>query len=150
MVLIIKHDPTLQGVYYNQLRDGIDADDEVPWKRLKPGWNKTDDASLAGYIDACYKLYSPGKLRDAALKVAVERARHPIRDYLNSLPAWDGVQRLDTLLVDYLGADDSEYVRAVTRKTLVAAVARVMEPGIKFDYMLVLNVSQDWQEHLIC
>ena len=142
MVLIIKHDPTLQGIYYNQLRDGIDADDEVPWKRLKPGWNKTDDASLAGYIDACYKLYSPGKLRDAALKVAVERARHPIRDYLNSLPAWDGVQRLDTLLVDYLGADDSEYVRAVTRKTLVAAVARVMEPGIKFDYMLVLNGPQ--------
>ena len=142
MALIIKHDPALAGIYYNQLRDGIDADMEVPWKRLKAGWNKTDDASLAGYIDARYKLYSPGKLRDAALKVAVERARHPIKDWLKGLPRWDGVGRLDTLLIDYLGAEDSEYVKVVTRKTFAAAVARVMEPGIKFDTMLVLNGPQ--------
>jgi putative DNA primase/helicase len=142
MVLIIEHDEALAGIYYNQLRDGMDADNKVPWKRLKAGWNKTDDASLAGYIDARYRLYSPGKLRDAALKVAVERARHPVRDYLNALPEWDGVERLDKLLVDYLGAVDSEYVRTVTRKTFVAAVARVMEPGIKFDFMLVLNGLQ--------
>ena len=142
MALIIKYDPALNGIYYNQLRDGVDTDENVPWKRLKTGWNKTDDASLAGYIDAHYKLYSPGKLRDAALKVAVERARHPIREYLKGLPEWDGVKRLDTLLITYLGAEDSEYVRAVTRKALVAAVARVTEPGIKFDQMLVLNGAQ--------
>ena len=142
MVLILRHDPALQGIYYNQLRDGIDAQEEMPWRRMKAGWNKTDDASLAGYIDARYRLYSPGKLRDAALKVAVERSRHPIQDYLNSLPKWDGVERLDRLLINYLGAEDSEYVRTVTKKTLVAAVARVMEPGIKFDYMLVLNGPQ--------
>ncbi len=142
MVLILKHDEALAGIHYNQLRDGMDVDDNAPWKRLKGGWNKTDDASLAGYIDAKYKLYSPGKLRDAALKVAVERAKHPVRDYLKALPKWDGVERLDRLLVDYLGAKDSEYVRTVTRKTFVAAVARVMEPGIKFDFMLVLNGPQ--------
>lgn len=142
MALIIKYDPALKGVFYNQLRDGVDADEEVPWNRLKPGWNKTDDASLAGYIDARYRLYSTGKLRDAALKVAVERARHPIRDHLRALPEWDGVDRVDSLLIDYLGAEDCEYVRTVTRKTLVAAVARIMEPGIKFDYMLVLSGPQ--------
>ena len=142
MALIIKHDPALEGIFYNQLRDGVDADKNVPWNRLKDGWNKTDDASLAGYIDSKYKLYSPGKLRDAALKVSVERARHPIREYLDALPVWDKVERLDRLLIDYLGADDTEYIRVVTRKTLVAAVARVMQPGIKFDYMLVLNGPQ--------
>ena len=149
MALIIKYDPALNGIYYNQLRDGVDTDENVPWKRLKTGWNKTDDASLAGYIDAHYKLYSPGKLRDAALKVAVERARHPIRESLKGLPEWDGVKRLDTLLITYLGAEDSEYVRAVTRKALVAAVARVTEPGIKFDQMLVLNGAQNWQKHIV-
>lgn len=113
----------------------------APWKRLKAGWNKTDDASLAGYIDARYKLIPSGKLRDAALKVAVERARHPIRDRLKELPSWDGIERLDRLLIDYLGAEDSEYVRIITRKTLVAAVARVMEPGVKFDYMLVCTLE---------
>lgn len=48
-------------------------------------------------------------------------------------------KRIDTLLIDYLGAKDSEFVRAVTRKTLCAAVARIYKPGIKFDYILVLN-----------
>ncbi len=55
---------------------------------------------------------------------------------------WDGVERLDTLLIDYLGADDTPYVRAVTRKTLTAAIARIFEPGVKFDSILVLIGGQ--------
>ena len=62
---------------------------------------------------------------------------HPVRDYLNSLE-WDGESRVENLLIDYMGAEDSDYVRAVTRKTLVAAVARVFKPGIKFDNVLTL------------
>src|SRR5699024_1079142 len=58
--------------------------------------------------------------------------------YLDVLPEWDGVKRVDTLLIDYLGAEDTEYVRQVTRKTLCAAVNRVKDPGCKFDTMLVL------------
>ena len=73
--------------------------------------------------------------------VSVERLYHPIKNYLSALK-WDGVERLDTLLVDYLGAEDTPYVRAVTRKTLVAAVARIYRPGTKFDSILVLNGSQ--------
>ena len=66
------------------------------------------------------------------------RRRQSLTGYLR----WDGVKRLDTLFIDYLGAADSEYTRAVTRKTLTAAVARVMCPGIKFDYTLVLTGKQ--------
>ena len=58
------------------------------------------------------------------------------------MPEWDGVERVDTLLIDYLGAEDTSYVRAVTRKTLLAAVARIYEPGIKYDSVLVLNGKQ--------
>ena len=54
----------------------------------------------------------------------------------------DGVKRVDTLLVKYLGAEDNIYTREATRKTLVAAVARTMNPGIKFDTVLVLNGPQ--------
>ena len=39
-------------------------------------------------------------------------------------------------------ADDNAYTRAVTRKTLCAAVCRVQRPGCKFDSMLVLNGPQ--------
>ncbi|SET38667.1 Virulence-associated protein E [Natronincola peptidivorans] len=142
IVLVLRHDPALRGIFYNELRESLDTDECLPWKRLKGGWNKTDEVSLAGYMDSNYKLYAPGKLKEAVLKVAVERSRHPVKDYLNSLPEWDGVKRIDELLIKYLGADDNEYVRLVTRKTLVAAVARVMKPGIKFDTVLVLNGPQ--------
>jgi predicted P-loop ATPase len=55
---------------------------------------------------------------------------------------WDGVERVDKLLIDYLGAEDTPFNRAVSRKTLCAATARIMRPGVKFDYMLVLIGSQ--------
>ena len=73
--------------------------------------------------------------------VAGENAFHPVRDYLDSC-TWDGVPRVDTLLIDYLGAEDTPYTRAVTRKTLAAAVARIYRPGIKFDYMLTIRGRQ--------
>ena len=52
------------------------------------------------------------------------------------------LHRVDTLLIDYLGAEDNAYIRAVSRKTLCAAYMRVYHPGIKFDYMPVLNGAQ--------
>ena len=58
------------------------------------------------------------------------------------MPDWDGVNRVDSLLVDYLGAVDTPYTRAVTRKTLCAAIKRVLNPGCKFDTILVLNGPQ--------
>lgn len=55
----------------------------------------------------------------------------------------DGICRVDTLLIEYFGADDTKYTRTVTRKTLVAAVARIYHPGVKYDSMLVLNGQTD-------
>ena len=75
--------------------------------------------------------------------VAAKRKHHPIREYLNALPPWDGNARVETLLIDYLGAEDTAYTRSVTRKTIVAAVARVFVPGIKFDSVLVMDGPQD-------
>jgi predicted P-loop ATPase len=73
--------------------------------------------------------------------VARENSYHPVRDFLNSL-AWDGQDRLSRWLIDYLGAEDTEYVRAVGRAWLISAVARAMKPGCKADYMLVLEGPQ--------
>lgn len=67
---------------------------------------------------------------------------YPIRQYLDGLPEWDKTERVDTLLTDYLGAEDNPYTCAVIRKTLCGAIARVMIPGIKFDTMLVLSGPQ--------
>ncbi len=143
-VLIIENDPGLTGISYNELKSNLDFTSPPLWEPIKyPSWTDNDASQLRCYISKRYGIYSPTKTQDALNKVAANRKHHPIRDYLNALPAWDGVKRLDTLLIDYLGADDNDYVRAVTRKTLVAAVARVFVPGIKFDSILVMDGPQD-------
>lgn len=142
LVVIIQNDKNLKGIAYNQHRDGIDVKGNLPWKQVKSGWNDSDMSALKVYFDKTYGVWSPTKIKEALIAVAAERAYHPIKEYLNSLPDWDGVERLDTLLIDHLGAEDNEYSRAVIRKTLVAAVARIYEPGTKFDSVLILNGPQ--------
>lgn len=139
---IVRYDPNLHPIVFNQLKFSIDVTGELPWKQVKPGWGDADVANAKLYFERVYGIWSPTKFKDALLAViSAERLYHPIKDYFATLQ-WDGQERLDTLLIDYLGADDTEYVRAVTRKTLTAAVARIYEPGIKFDSILVLNGPQ--------
>lgn len=139
---ILCHDPNLQGIVYNQFSNLLDVREALPWQQVKPGWSDTDLACAKLYFERCYGIWSPTKFKDALLAVtSAERLYHPVRDYLESL-VWDGMPRLDTLLIDYLGADDTPYVRATTRKALTAGVARIYESGVKFDSILVLNGPQ--------
>ena len=140
--IILRFDPSLQPIVFNQFKNMIDVIGELPWPQVKPGWSDTDIACAKLYFERNYGIWSPAKFKDALLGVvSAERLYHPVKEYLGALQ-WDGKERLDTLLIDYLGAEDTPYVRAVTRKTLVAAVARIFEPGIKFDSILVLNGAQ--------
>lgn len=142
LLLILSNDPKLKGITFNQLADGMEISEDVPWEHPSKFWRDADDAQLISYIDLNYGNFSARNYDIAVTKVTDDRSYHPIRDFLDSLPEWDGVERVDTLLSVYLGAADTPYVRAVTRKTLVAAIARVMNPGIKFDTMLVLSGPQ--------
>lgn len=136
--VIIKNDQLLGNIFYNTLSQGIDLAGEVPWNKMWKGWSSSDLANLILYIEKEYGIYSPQKCRDALTAVLCsERNRNPIQEYLLGLK-WDQHKRAERLLIDYLGAEDSEYVRSVTRKVLLAAVARVFEPGIKFDHVLVV------------
>lgn len=140
--LILRYDTGLQGIVYNQFKNMLDVTGSLPWPQVKPGWSDTDLACAKLYFERTYGIWSPTKFKDAILAVtSSERLYHPVKEYLGSLK-WDGNPRLDTLLIDYLGAEDTPYVRAVTRKTLVAAVARIYRPGIKFDSILVLVGEQ--------
>jgi predicted P-loop ATPase len=81
--------------------------------------------------------------------VARERALHPVRDYLNGLH-WDGISRIDKWLSYHLGAEPSPYVAKIGRWFLIAMVARIMRPGCKCDYMLVLEGPQGSQKSAAC
>ncbi len=142
LILILENDENLKSVVFNQLSDGMEIKDKVPWNHPSKFWRDADDAQLISYIDQRYGAFSARNYDIGVAKVTDDRSYHPIREFIDSLPEWDEVKRADTLLVDYLSAEDSEYVRAVTRKTLCAAIVRVLHPGCKFDSMLVLNGPQ--------
>lgn len=107
----------------------------------KEEWENVDDSRLRYYLEKAYGYTSRANLEDALDIVSDNHKYHPIRDYLTKLE-WDGVPRLETVFMRYLGVADTELNRAMTRKTLVAAVKRVMRPGCKFDYVLTFYGGQ--------
>ncbi|MBO7275268.1 MAG: hypothetical protein J6V15_02725, partial [Clostridia bacterium] len=144
VVIILTHDPKLAGTLaLDEMEHNIVALSSLPWRQVKgpSQWVDTDDAALRYYLERVYGITGKDRIFDAVNVVAQREAFHPVREYLDGC-VWDGVPRVETLLVDYLGADDTPYTRAVTRKALAAAVARIYRPGCKFDYMLTLRGRQ--------
>ena len=148
LALILRNDPRLKDIAYNIHRSGIDIrrDAEgrttLPWTPIKPGWNESDLGSLLIYLDHVYTLYTPAKLKSILLAIATERSYHPI-PRLHRIAARVGRRAQGGHAVRGLsGAADTAYTRAVARKMLVAAIARVYQPGIKFDSVVVLNGPQ--------
>jgi putative DNA primase/helicase len=106
-------------------------------------WEDVDDARTAIWITRQeYIATSSGRVREAIVTASKYNAFHPVRDWLAGLPAHDGVERLDTWLIDYLGVEDKEYARLVSRWYLIGMIARVMQPGVQFDTCLVLEGGQ--------
>lgn len=147
VLLILENDPYLKGkIAYNEFSHMTMIRGNLPWHKLinvKRGdvYSDRDDAALRQYIERVYDITAPNKICDAVLIVEDKNKYHPIRDYIESLN-WDKTPRVDAIFIDYLGAEDTKFVRAVTRKALAAAVARVFKSGIKFNYMLVLVGKQ--------
>lgn len=107
----------------------------------RPYWSDADDSELRYTLETLYGIDNKQKIEDETLNKAMRNGFHEVRKYLHGLD-WDGVPRMDTLFIEFLGAEDTPYVRAVTRKTLLAAVGRVERPGLKFDNVLVLKGPQ--------
>lgn len=144
VVIILSNDPKLSGrLGLNEMEHNIVALSSLPWRSVNGAsqWTDADDSALRYYLERFYGISAKDKIFDAVNNVAQQNAFHPVRDYLDSC-AWDGVPRVETLLVDYLGAEDNAYTRAVTRKAMAAAVARIYRPGCKFDYMLTIRGRQ--------
>lgn len=139
-VLILENEPALQEIRYNELSNGIEVKGKLPWPRPNKYWRDADDAQLYTWVADRYGVQFPENRFSKALTTVTDKRRfNPLRGYVQQLPEWDGVPRADTLLIDYLGAPDTEYTRVVTRKTLVGAIQRVLQPGCKFDTVLVLD-----------
>lgn len=148
---VLKHDPALKGkIRLDEFAHRLVVIDDLPWrdKDETPYWTDTDDACLRNYFATKYLIKGKGIIDDALREVTQDNKFHPVRQYLTGL-SWDGECRVDTLFIDYIGAEDTEYIRAVTRKWMCGAIARVMEPGVKFDTAIVLYGSQGLGKSLI-
>src|SRR5690606_7002301 len=131
IVIILENDHRLKGcIALNEFTGRPALRGDLPWRKLSTGinWQDRDDEALRHYLERMYGINHAGKTHDAVGVILTRHRFHPVREYLEGL-TWDGIPRVDTLFIDMLGADDTPYVRAVTRKSLVAAVARVMRPG---------------------
>lgn len=142
-----------------EIRDSIKYDDfarkkivtgELPWSTdINRPWEDADTLSCRLWIQQRGVIVDKDTVRDAVEWWARENKFHPVRDYLNALK-WDGKQRLNTWLSYYLGAEDTEYVREIGLRFLVAMVARIMSPGCKADYMLILEGDQGIGKSTAC
>ena len=141
---ILRFDPLLKGrIAIDDFSNQGMALGELPWndcpdKRL---WTDTDDAGLLWWLEYRYGITGKDKVLAAVMLVSSQQRYNEVKDYLEAL-VWDGTERLDTVLVDYLAAADTPYTRAVARKSFTAAVARVMCPGCKYDFVPVFNGPQ--------
>lgn len=140
--LILENDPNLRKKFgLNEFAEQVEVLDKLPWakkKRCPRQWSDDDDAGLNVYLgSAPYELKRTPMVEDVLAVIKHKNSFHPIKDWIES-EEWDGVERAESLFIDYLGAEDDEYTRTVSRKALVACVARIYEPGCKFEYLLTL------------
>lgn len=111
----------------------------LPWRKVnyaEPVKN-VDYSGVRNYIECVYGIASSLKIEDSMALEFEKNSYHPIKEYLTNLH-WDGVERVDKLLIDFFGTKDNQYTREAIRKMLVGAVSRVFRPGCKFDLVLVI------------
>lgn len=139
IILILENDPALAGKITHDLFSGFDAvKGGLPWNPAAKEWTDRDDANLRVWLEKNYDVTGKEKINDAMAAILTRHSYHPVREYLNAL-SWDGTPRLDRLIIDYLGAEDTALNRTMTRKHFVAAVARIMQPGTKYDQCLIMT-----------
>lgn len=160
ILLILRNDPRIRGcIRRNEFKSRIVlAKDTGELTKMLPRLlcdNKVDGTPWIDYHDATIRawLESPRKhggwglkvndrdLMPAILMESERNAFHPVRDYLNA-QVWDGVKRIDRVWIKYFGAKDDEYNRESSKLFMTGAVARIMEPGTKFDFVPIFEGAQ--------
>lgn len=135
--LISENDSVFRNLYYNELTLAVEIDGDLPWRKVTSGretFDAGDRASLALHIERTYHLRpSRSYLDDVVSDRSRNRRLNPVRSYLDGL-RWDGKPRVETCLP---GVRPTTFTRLAARKSFTAAVARMYDPGVKWDHMLV-------------
>jgi predicted P-loop ATPase len=142
-IAAFRHAPEWGGVLaFNEFGFGTVALKPAPWGIVPKGeWTDHEDRLAAEWLQKQGILVSVEIAGQAVQTAARDHPFHPVRAYLTGLN-WDNVERLDRWVSHYLGADDTEYSRAVGSRWLISSVARIFRPGAKADCCLILEGAQ--------
>ena len=149
VTLLMENHPEFMGlVAYNEFSGRIEKTRNPPWTsssvEFKPSeWSVHDDREMSMWmVKQCDMLIrSTSTIAEGVELVANRNRFHPVRAWLNTLE-WDGCDRNEYWLHELLGVEDNEYSRLVGKLWLRQAVNRIMHPGAKGDYVLILEGKQ--------
>ncbi|MBF0326902.1 MAG: toprim domain-containing protein [Alphaproteobacteria bacterium] len=145
VITAISHDEVFAGaLIFDEFRQEIMVNRPLPWddgSTFPRPWSDSDDVRCAEWLQRRDINISPTVVARGISAVTRQNRVHPVRDYLTTLK-WDGVSRLEGWAITYLGAADTRLNRAFAPLWMVSAVARVMDPGVQADHMLILEGPQ--------
>lgn len=140
--------PLFETLAFCEFSGRVMVQKKLPWdppsERYPRQWTDGDSTAARHFIGSHHLMkidFTKDLIGQAVYTVSRRVMLHPIRDYLNGL-RWDGIARLDKWLIDYCGADDTNYTREVGKNTLIQAVARSYHPGCRADHVLILEGAQ--------
>ena len=133
--LILSNDKRYQDkIEFNELTNMITFNRE--------NWTDIQESHLKLYLEQSYDLLASVENISHICNIIADTHRyHPIKEYIESTH-WDGISRIQTVFIDFLGATDNIYTKNVAIMSFVGAVARVYVPGIKFDTCTVFVGKQ--------
>ncbi len=144
-------------VAFNEFTNDVMKLQDAPWGTPAGVWDEVDELEMGDWL--CRQHWMPsmprGTLEEAVAVVAKRHRYHPVRDYLDSVRGkWDGMKRCATWLQRCCLEEDEwdprdplqQYLSRVGTWVLMAMCARVLQPGCKFDYMLILEGPQGWRK----
>lgn len=142
---ILRLHPELTGlVAFNRFSHRAIKTRQPPWKSDAGDWTDQDDLQLGFWIThhVGITIKATRTITDGVAMAAYDNAFHPVLDFLDALPAWDGIERLSYWLSECAGAAETDYTRLVGPWFIMNLVRRVRHPGCQADYMVVLEGQQ--------
>jgi len=143
-MLFLENMPEMQGAFrFNSFTKEIEIVRAWPWdSATERPLTESDITHIIRWLESLGQFGINQALAFAAVQAVAERASYnPLQDWLNGLK-WDGVERIDYWMHEYLGCEESDYITAISAKFLIGAVARALNPGCKMDNMLILEGPQ--------
>jgi predicted P-loop ATPase len=145
ILAVLRNDENFRGhLRWNLLRQRVEITGGVLAKEHAENHGDLGVALASWFQTSEYQCQASREMVGSVMQyVAIENGYDPVRQYLRSLPTWDGTKRLSRLLLDYAQAEGAEdWIRVITRKFFIAAIARACDPGCQVDSVLVLQGKQ--------